>query len=99
MWDGFWMLANKAAWAKLPGDLQEIVARNFDKSALDDREDIRKLNESLQGELEKAGLIFNKPDAETFRAALKKAGFYADWRDKYGKEAWSVLEKYAGSLA
>jgi tripartite ATP-independent transporter DctP family solute receptor len=99
MWDGFWMLANKGAWEKLPPDLQAIVARNFDKAALDDREDIRKLNDSLQGELEKSGLTFNKPEAEAFRAVLKKAGFYADWRQKYGVEAWSVLEKYAGGLA
>jgi tripartite ATP-independent transporter DctP family solute receptor len=99
MWDGFWMLANKSAWEKLPPDLQAIVARNFDKAALDDREDIRKLNDSLQGELEKSGLTFNKPEAEAFRAVLKKAGFYADWRQKYGVEAWSVLEKYAGTLA
>jgi hypothetical protein len=30
---------------------------------------------------------------------LQKAGFYADWRKKYGDEAWSLLEKYTSSLA
>src|SRR6202045_1298417 len=29
MWDGFWTLANAKAWADLPKDLQEIVARNI----------------------------------------------------------------------
>jgi len=30
---------------------------------------------------------------------LAKSGFYADWKQKYGNEAWSVLEKYSGKLA
>jgi len=29
MWDGFWTLANGRAWASLPNDLQEIIARNI----------------------------------------------------------------------
>ena len=32
-------------------------------------------------------------------AALSRAGFYADWKQKYGAEAWAILEKYSGSLA
>jgi len=99
MWDGYWMLANKRSWEALPKDLQEIVARNFAQGALDERADVAKLNASVQSALEKEGLVFNKPDTEPFRAALKKAGFYTEWRAKYGAEAWSVLEKYAGGLS
>jgi TRAP-type transport system periplasmic protein len=99
MWDGFWMLANGAAWRRLPRDLQEIVARNWNAAALKQRADIKALNDGLQGKLESQGMTFNKPDAEAFRAALKKAGFYTEWRDKYGQEAWTLLEKYAGGLA
>jgi len=99
MWDGFWMLANKAAWEALPQDLQEIVARNWSAGALAQREDIAKLNASVQGELEKKGMVFNKPDAGAFRATLKAAGFYTEWREKYGPEAWALLEKYSGGLA
>jgi hypothetical protein len=29
---------------------------------------------------------------------LKKAGFYAEWKAKYGEEAWALLEKAAGAL-
>jgi TRAP-type transport system periplasmic protein len=29
---------------------------------------------------------------------LKKAGFYAEWRGKYGEEAWHLLEKATGQL-
>ena len=98
MWDGFWTLANAKAWADLPNDLQEIVARNINGAELKEREDIRKLNDSLQGELAQKGLIFNKTDGEKFRAALRAAGFYAEWRNKYGAEAWAVLESQVGGL-
>jgi TRAP-type transport system periplasmic protein len=79
MWDGFWMLANRRAFEALPKDLREIVAKNWDEAALKQREDIAKLNSSLQGDLEKDGLVFNKPDVESFRTALSKAGFYKEW--------------------
>ena len=58
-----------------------------------------KLNASLADSLKAKGMVFNTPDTEPFRAALRKAGFYAEWKGKYGDEAWAVLEKYAGSLA
>src|SRR5438552_2106028 len=90
---GFGFLANAAAWAKLPKDLQEIVARNLNAAALKDREDIRKLNESLQGQLTQKGMMFNNTDAELFRAALRKAGFYAEWKQKFGADAWALLER------
>jgi TRAP-type transport system periplasmic protein len=98
MWDGFWMLANKGAWEALPKDLQEIVQRNWNAAALAERADIAKLNASVQGDLEAKGMVFNKPDPDAFRAVLKEAGFYKEWREKYGAEAWAALEKYAGGL-
>ena len=29
---------------------------------------------------------------------LKAAGFYTEWRGKFGDPAWSLLEKYTGAL-
>jgi len=99
MWDGFWTLANARAWAELPKDLQVIVARNINGAALKEREDVRQLNESMQGELTKKGMIFNPTDTEKFRAVLRSAGFYADWKQKYGPQAWAALEKQVGTLS
>jgi len=99
MWDGFWTLANAKAWADLPKELQEIVARNINGAALKEREDVRQLNDSLQGELTQKGMVFNKTDADKFRATLRTAGFYAEWKGKYGAEAWAALEKQVGSLS
>jgi TRAP-type C4-dicarboxylate transport system substrate-binding protein len=99
MWDGYWCLANTKAFELMPKDLQEIVARNINRAALDQRKENLRLNQSLQAELEKKGLIFNQPDPESFRAALTKARFYAEWRQKFGPEAWKLLEKHSGELS
>jgi tripartite ATP-independent transporter DctP family solute receptor len=98
MWDGFWFLANGKMWAKLPKDLQAIIAKHINGFALQQRDDVRRLNNSVEAELKGKGLQFNTVDADAFRGALKKAGFYAEWKKKYGNEAWAVLEKYTGKL-
>jgi TRAP-type transport system periplasmic protein len=99
MWDGFWLLANARAFHALPKDAQEIVMHEMNASAVQQREDVRKLNESLAGELQSKGLAFNTPDPGPFRDALRQAGFYAQWKQKYGDEAWAILEKSVGTLA
>jgi tripartite ATP-independent transporter DctP family solute receptor len=99
MWDGFWFLANTEALKGLPQNLQDIVIENFNKAALDERADVAKLNASVKDDLAAKGMVFNQPEAEPFRAALKKAGFYSEWKQKYGDEAWGILEKQVGSLA
>lgn len=99
MWDGFWTLANGRVWAWLPKDLQEIVERNLNMAAKQERDDVAALNASLQGALTQKGMAFNATDPEKFRAALRNAGFYAQWKDKYGAEAWAVLESQVGALS
>jgi tripartite ATP-independent transporter DctP family solute receptor len=99
MWSGFWFLASGKTWNKLPKDLQDIIARNINAAALTQRQDVAALNASLQTELKSIGLTFNQPDPDAFRAELRKAGFYTEWRHKYGEAAWSLLEKYTGKLA
>jgi tripartite ATP-independent transporter DctP family solute receptor len=99
MWDGFWFLANGKSWATLPPDLQEIVTRNINEAALKDRADLAALNATVAADLKAKGMVFNAPDPQSFREMLKKAGFYNEWKGKYGPEAWALLEKYTGSLA
>lgn len=98
MWDGFWFLANRRAWERLPEDLRAIVAKNINAAALNQREDTAKLNASVRDDLTAKGLIFNQPDVALFRDKLRKAGFYAEWKGKYGDQAWSLLEKAVGTL-
>ena len=99
MWDGFWFLANQRAWEALPQDVRGIVATNINNAGLKEREDVAELNATLQKSLAAKGLIFNQPDPGPFRDKLRAAGFYSEWRTKYGDEAWSLLEKTTGKLA
>jgi tripartite ATP-independent transporter DctP family solute receptor len=99
MWDGFWMLANRRSFEKLPQGVQEIVARELNKSALDERADVAKLNDTVASDLQAKGLEFVEVDKPAFRDALKQAGFYAEWKKKYGDEAWGILESQVGTLS
>jgi tripartite ATP-independent transporter DctP family solute receptor len=98
MWDGFWVMANTRAFNRLSPDLQDIVSKNVDAAGMDQRADVRKLNDSVQSEIESHGMIFNQPDPALFRAKLQEAGFYKHWQEAFGPECWGLLEKYTGKL-
>ena len=98
MWDGFWFLANGKAWERLPADLREIVARNVNAAAVKERADTAALNASVQKDLASKGMTFTQPVAASFRDKLRKAGFYSEWKGKYGDEAWAILERSTGKL-
>jgi tripartite ATP-independent transporter DctP family solute receptor len=99
MWDGFWFLANKKAWDRLPPDLRDIVAKHINAAAVKERVDVAELNAGLQKDLASKGMAFNQPDAAAFRDQLRKAGFYSEWKGRYGDEAWSLLERSVGKLS
>ena len=40
-----------------------------------------------------ARLVFNTPEPGSFRLALTRGGFYDEWRGKFGKDAWDLLQK------
>ena len=99
MWDGFWFLANRKSWERLPPDLQAVVARHINAAAMKERADVAELNAGLQKELAAKGLAFNQADATAFRDHLRAAGFYSEWKGKYGDEAWAILERSVGKLS
>ncbi len=98
MWDGYWFLANKRAWQGLPDDIREIVARNINAAAVKQRADLAVLNVTTRDELAAKGLIFNQPEIAPFRDKLRQAGFYSEWKAKYGEQAWAILENAVGKL-
>ncbi|WP_050463624.1 TRAP transporter substrate-binding protein [Herbaspirillum autotrophicum] len=99
LWDGSWLLANGAAWKALPPELQTIVAKNFNEAAVAQRIESEKFNLDWRTRLKAQSVEFNDVNPDEFKAALRKAGYYKDWAERYGPEAWSLLEKYAGKLA
>jgi TRAP-type transport system periplasmic protein len=99
MWDGLWIIANGKRIKSLAKDDLALITKAFEAATEKQRTATASLNVSLEGTLKEKGLVFNNPDKAPFRAALSKAGFYADWKQKYGAEAWAILEKYTGALA
>jgi tripartite ATP-independent transporter DctP family solute receptor len=99
VWDGYWILANKRAFERLPKDLQDAVTHELDRATAEQRSDVAELSFSLRQDLSLKGIRFLEVDREPFQQALAKTTFYKDWKAKYGDEAWSRLEKFAGKLA
>jgi tripartite ATP-independent transporter DctP family solute receptor len=99
MWDGYWLLASGRTWNALPKDVQAVIEKNFNGAALKQREDVFKLNTTLENELAEKGLKISAVDPNAFRAKLQSAGFYKEWKAKYGDEAWALLEKHTGPIS
>ena len=98
VWDAYWILGNRKAFERLPKDIQEIVRRELDKAATDERADIAALNTSLRTDLAAKGLQMVEADKKAFKDALAKGTFYKDLRSKFGDEAWKLLQDSVGSL-
>jgi TRAP-type C4-dicarboxylate transport system substrate-binding protein len=99
MWDGFWFLANRRAWERLPAPVREIAAKHLNAAAIAQRADMAALNVNLQQEIAAKGMVFNTPRTDPFREKLRSAGYYSEWKNKFGPEAWAVLERSTGKLA
>lgn len=99
MWDGYWLLASGRVWNRLPQDVRQVIEKHVNQKALVERDDIAKLNASLEKALTDRGMQIANVTGSAFRAKLQSAGFYKEWRQKFGDEAWTLLEKYAGSIA
>ncbi len=65
MWDGQWVLANGKMWAGMPKDLQTIISKNVIEAVVKQREDMAKLNDTVEADLKSKGLVFNSPDKVT----------------------------------
>ncbi|ACA16221.1 TRAP dicarboxylate transporter, DctP subunit [Methylobacterium sp. 4-46] len=98
MWDGFWVLANRRAWERLPPDLREMLERAINQEALVQRREVEHMNATLQDRLQSLGLQFHTVANADFRQRLVSSGFYQEWQKRYGDEAWSLLEATTGKL-
>ncbi len=99
MWDGYWFLANRRAWERLPKEIQEIAARDIDAAGMAERADLAKASAEVRTSLEAHGLAFNSVETAPFQDKLRQAGFYKEWRGKYGEDAWRTLEDSVGQIS
>src|SRR5580658_2178057 len=99
VWAGIHVSFGKAAWKRLPPDLQQLADREFNAKALLERADWQVMTQNETKTLEGKGMVFNSPDTKPFQDALRKSGFYDDMKKKSGDKAWALLEQYAGELS
>jgi TRAP-type transport system periplasmic protein len=99
MWDGNWFLMNRRRWQSLPDEVKQLVSRHVEQSARDSRADMAKINTELLTTLKQRGMEVNSVDQAPFRKKLADAKFFEEWQRTFGKEAWTLLEKYAGQIS
>jgi tripartite ATP-independent transporter DctP family solute receptor len=98
-WTGITMLASPDPWQHLPARLRDIVERNFDISATQQRQDTKNDDNGYSKGLPDKGMTYNVANHASFQAAVRKAGLYGQWRTAFGDEAWRAVEKSVGTLA
>src|ERR1700720_2646750 len=69
-WTGFTLLAHAASWQTLPAAIRGVVERTADKFALLQRDDIERVNAAGTDALAQHGMIVNRADTGSIRAAL-----------------------------
>jgi TRAP-type C4-dicarboxylate transport system substrate-binding protein len=99
IWDGFWFIGNGRAFNGLPPDLKKIVSDAINNAGMKQRADIKTLNENVVAGLKSKGMVFTQPAGDSFRGKLRDSGFYADWKGRFGDQAWGLLEDAVGKLA
>lgn len=98
-WEGMLIASNRNRFNALPADIQEVITRNINAAALKERDDMARFTADVRAKLEAQGVKFYPVDSEPFRARLKEAGYYKEWRQRMGEETWAAIEKYAGALS
>lgn len=96
MWSGFNLIANQAAWRRLPRDVQTLIDTHAARAVRLQREDQERANGEARTALAARGLAFNEVDDAPFRATL--AGVYTAWKQILGAKCWSLLEAEVGRL-
>ena len=97
-WIAFTMRCNAAAWQRLPKNLQDIAARNFEAARNLSNQDITGNEAGVEERLKGHGMLFNNVDSTAFRRTVRDAGLYGQWKTMYPAEAWSLLERSVGTL-
>jgi len=93
-----YLLANGDAWARLPKGLRDLVEGTVDAYAVRQRADVIAAETPIVAQLQSEGIRVDRVTPGPFRDAVRSAGLYAQWRDKFGPVAWHALESAVGTL-
>ena len=93
MWDGLWQVANAKRWNSIPAELQTVISKHLDQSAMLQRQDTIDQNKTIAQDLPSHGIQVVTADADAFRKKLASTSYFPEWKAKFGAEAWELLEK------
>jgi tripartite ATP-independent transporter DctP family solute receptor len=99
IWDGFWFLANRKKWERIPEGLRATIESIINDAAVKERADVARIQEELLRDLVAKGLQLSEVEHAPFRQKLRQAGFYAEWKSRFNAQVWELLESVAGKLA
>jgi tripartite ATP-independent transporter DctP family solute receptor len=94
----YFMLANSDAWQRLPAALQDLVQHEFGAAAATASAAFAAQETTIAATLAKEGMTFTHPAPEPFRAIVRSAGLYTQWRAQFDPTGWDALEKTTGPL-
>ena len=92
------LFSNSDTWKKLPKNLQDIVDREFNAAATSGSKSMASQEATIEEELTKDGMTFNRPNLEPFSQVIRASGLYKQLRDQYDPKGFELLEKSAGKL-
>lgn len=95
-WSGFTLLAHRATWEALPGEIREVVASNAETATLAQRAEIEAFNSAGETELARLGMIVNRADTSSIRGRL--GDFYKRWQATFDPASWRAFEACADGL-
>ena len=74
------------------------MTKHINAAGLAERADVAELTKTLREQLTAKGLKFNDVNPAAFRDKLRTAGFYTEWKGKFGEQGWATLEEAVGKL-
>jgi tripartite ATP-independent transporter DctP family solute receptor len=98
IWDGLSIFINAKVMNRLSSGQQEILAKNLNMAALQERDDYSSMMKDILVKVEQWGMKVNTTNRDDFVTVLNESGYYKEWKGRLGDEPWSLLEKYTGSL-
>ncbi len=98
VWDGFWIIANGAAWKRLPEDVQNVANTVFSEKAVLQRADLVTLNQSLVDQLKSKGLAVNSTETDPSVPSSSRQASMPIGASKSETRHGPRLEHYTGPL-
>jgi len=89
----------RTMWTKLPDDIKEIMARNFEEAAKEGRAAILADSKHTLDVLKSQGMAVTEPDLESFRDSSNLPITIRIGTRSMGDKVWDALEQVVGTLS